>query len=139
MRKFLRDNRGMTLVEIMIVIAIIGSLMAILGNQVMGRLRSAKISQAKIQMGEMGKALDMYYTACNAYPTTEEGLQALVTKPASCSSWGPDPYLKKLSKDPWNGDYIYELSGSTPVIRTLGSDKREGGSGDAADLSSETL
>lgn len=139
MRQFLRDNRGMTLVEIMIVIAIIGSLMAILGNQVMGRLRSAKISQAKIQIGEISKALDMYYTACNSYPTTEEGLQALVTKPASCNSWGPEPYLKKLSKDPWNGDFIYESQGNTFIIRALGSDKREGGSGDAADISSENL
>ncbi len=139
MLKFLRDNRGMTLVEIMIVIAIIGSLMAILGNQVMGRLRSAKISQAKIQIGEISKALDMYYTACNSYPTTEEGLNALVVKPASCTSWGPEPYLKKLSKDPWNGDFIYENQGSTFTIRSLGSDKREGGAGDAADISSENL
>lgn len=139
MRKFLRDNRGMTLVEIMIVIAIIGSLMAILGQQVMGRLRSAKISQAKIQIGEIQKALDMYYTACNSYPSTEEGLQALVTKPASCAAWGPEPYVKKLSKDPWNGEYTYELSGSTPILKSLGSDKREGGAGDAADISSENL
>lgn len=135
--KILKNNRGMTLLEIMIVLVILGSLMAILATQVQGRLKSSKIKSAKIQIAEYGKALDMYFTDCNQYPSTEEGLGALVTAPSSCSGWGPDPYLKKVNKDPWSGDFVYESTGNNYVLKSLGSDHREGGSGDAADISSE--
>src|SRR4051812_38426368 len=104
---FVRNEKGMTLLEIMIVLVILGGLIAILATQVQGRLKTAKIRQAKIQISEIGKALDMYFTDCNQYPSTEEGLQALVQAPSTCSNWGPDPYLKKVQKDPWNGDFIY--------------------------------
>ncbi len=133
----IRNNKGMTLLEIMIVLVILGGLIAILATQVQGRLKKAKINQAKIQIAEYSKALDLYYTDCNRYPTTEEGMQALLTAPSSCSNWGPDPYLKKLMKDPWNGDFGYESAGNTFVLRSLGSDGREGGAGDAADVSSD--
>ena len=139
MLKLLKNNRGMTLIEIMIVIAILGGLMAILGQTVMGRLKKANMNQAKILIGEVSKALDMYYTDCSTYPSTEEGLQALIQKPAGCASWGPDPYLKKLNKDPWGKELIYENVGNTYIIRSLGADKREGGSGDGEDISSDKL
>ncbi len=135
--KKLRDSRGMTLLEIMIVLVILGGLVAILATQVQGRLKSSKIKSAKIQIAEYGKALDMYFTDCNQYPSAEEGLEALVTAPASCTSWGPDPYLKKVNKDPWGGEFVYESTGNNYVLRALGSDRREGGTGDAADVSSE--
>jgi general secretion pathway protein G len=135
----IRNNKGMTLLEIMIVLVILGGLTAILATQVNNRLKSARIKQAKIQMSEYGKALDMYFTDCNGYPTAEEGLQALVQAPGSCSNWGPDPYIKKVNKDPWNGDFIYESTGNNYVLRSLGSDRREGGTGDAQDISSEQL
>ena len=129
----------MTLIEIMIVIAILGGLMAILGQTVMGRLKKANMNQAKILIGEVSKALDMYYTDCSSYPTTEEGLQALLAKPASCNSWGPEPYLKKMNKDPWGGELQYESHGNSYTIRSLGADKREGGTGDGEDISSDKL
>ena len=135
----IRDQRGMTLLEIMIVLVILGSLIAILATSVQGRLKASKIKTAKIQMAEMGKSLDMYFTDCNQYPTNEEGLQALVQAPSSCSNWGPDPYMKKVSKDPWGGDYIYESTGNNYVLKSLGSDHREGGTGDAQDISSDQL
>ncbi len=135
----IRNNKGMTLLEIMIVLVILGSIAAILAGQVMGRLKTAKIRQAKIQIGEYGKALDMYFTDCNGYPSTEEGLGALVTAPSTCSNWGPDPYLKKVNRDPWNGEFTYESQGNGYVLKSLGSDKRDGGTGDAADISSENL
>jgi general secretion pathway protein G len=127
----------MTLLEIMIVLVILGGLIAILATSVRGSLKKAKIRQAKIQIAEYGKALDMYYTDCNRYPNTDEGLQALLTAPASCSNWGPDPYLKNLAKDPWGGDFIYESEGNTYLLKSLGSDHREGGSGDAKDVANE--
>lgn len=133
----IRNNKGMTLLEIMIVLVILGGLIAILATQVQGRLKKAKIRQAQIQIAEYGKALDMYFTDCNNYPTTEEGLGALAQAPSSCSNWGPDPYIKKVNKDPWGGDFSYESVGNNYVLKSLGSDRREGGSGDAADISSE--
>ena len=133
----IRNNKGMTLLEIMIVLVILGGLIAILATQVQGRLKKAKIRQAQIQISEYGKALDMYFTDCNNYPSTDEGLQALVEAPQSCNNWGPDPYLKKVNKDPWNGEFIYESTGNNYVLRSLGSDRRDGGTGDAADVSSD--
>jgi general secretion pathway protein G len=132
-----RDEKGMTLLEIMIVLVILGGLIAILATQVQGRLKKAKIRQAQIQIAEYGKSLDMYFTDCNNYPSTEEGLNALVTAPSTCSNWGPDPYIKKVNKDPWGGDFIYESQGNNYILKSLGSDRREGGSGDAADVSNE--
>jgi general secretion pathway protein G len=133
----IRNNKGMTLLEIMIVLMILGSLAVILVNQVMGRLKTAKIRQAKIQISEYGKALDMYYTDCNSYPSNEEGLNALMQAPASCTSWGPDPYLKKLNNDPWNHPFIYENTGNGYLLKSLGADGREGGTGENADISSD--
>lgn len=133
----IRNNKGMTLLEIMIVLVILGGLIAILATQVTARLKTAKIRQAKIQIAEIGKALDLYYTDCGSYPTNEEGLQALVQAPSSCTNWGPDPYMKKVGKDPWNGDFRYESQGNTYILKSLGSDHKEGGSGDAQDITNE--
>lgn len=135
----IRNQKGMTLLEIMIVLAIVASLIGVLATQINSRMKKAKINQAKIHIGEIGKALDMYYTDCNSYPTTAEGLGALVTQPSGCSQWGPDPYLKRAPKDPWGADYIYESQGNTYVLISLGADKKEGGSGDGADISSQDL
>jgi len=132
-----RNNKGMTLLEIMIVLVILGGLTAILATRVTSNLRKAKVKQTRIQIAEYGKALDMYFTDCNQYPTTEEGLQALVTAPASCQNWGPDSYLKKVDKDPFGGELVYESNGNSYTLKSLGSDHREGGTGDAADISSD--
>jgi general secretion pathway protein G len=137
----LRNQRGMTLIEIMIVIAIIGGLMAILGGKVMSNLSKAKVKQTYLAMGELSKALDMYYTDCGQYPTTEQGLKALLEPPGSgCSNWGPEPYIKKnLLKDPFNYPFIYEDQGNgqPPLIKSLGADGKEGGEGKNKDLTSQ--
>jgi general secretion pathway protein G len=135
----IRNRKGMTLLEIMIVLAIIASLIGVLASQINSRMKKAKINQAKIQIGEISKALDMYYTDCNSYPTSADGLQALVTQPSSCPSWGPDSYLKRTPKDPWAREFIYESQGNTFTLICLGSDGKEGGAGDAADISSADL
>lgn len=132
----IRNNKGMTLLEIMIVLVILGGLIAILATQVQGRLKKSQVNQAKIQIAEYSKALDLYYTDCNRYPTTEEGLNSLMTAPSSCSNWGPEPYLKKLAKDPWNNEFKYESQGNGFVLTSYGSDGREGGEGYAKDISS---
>lgn len=136
----LRNAKGMTILEIMIVIAIVGGLMGILGNTVLGQLKKAKIKQAKIQIAEMGKALDMFYTDCGFYPGSDAGLEALVDESAAnCDNWGPDPYVKKVDRDPWNNDFIYEVEGNSYILRSLGADREEGGKGENKDISSEDL
>ena len=132
----IRNAKGMTLLEIMIVLIILASLLGILGNQVVKQLAKAKIKEAQIQMAEIGKALDMFYTECGSYPSALDGL---VTQPAECSNWGPEPYLKKLPKDPWNHDFVYESTGSSYELISLGADGKQGGSGNNSDINSENL
>ena len=114
------NEKGMTLLEIMIVLVILGGLIAILATKVTGRLKTARVRQAQLQISEYGKALDMYFTDCNQYPSTEENLQALVAAPSTCPNWGPDPYTKKVNKDPWGGDFIYEIPTSHRQIHDTG-------------------
>lgn len=136
----LRNRKGMTLLEIMIVLAILATLIGILASKVTGRLKAANVKQAKIQIAEISKALDLYYTDCNSqYPSSSEGLNALVTQSSSCTQWGPDPYLKKLPKDPWGTPYIYESNGGSYTIISLGADKKEGGTNENADINSQDI
>ena len=134
-----KNTKGMTLLEIMIVLAILGGLITILATGVTSRLKTARIKEAKIQIAEISKALDMFYTDCSFYPTTEEGLDALVDRTDECESWGPEPYLKRVPLDPWKNEFIYELHGIQYVLISLGADKQEGGEGESADISSEEL
>ena len=137
--KTLKNQKGMTLVEIMIVLVILGIIAGASITMIQSNLKKAKVKQAGISIREISKALDLYYTDCGNYPTTEEGLQALVEATSSCSEWGPDPYVRKIPKDPWNHDFIYEAEGGSFVLISLGSDGREGGTNDAKDISSEDL
>jgi general secretion pathway protein G len=134
------NNKGMTLIEIMIVLVIVGSLLGFLGTTVMSQFRKAKKNQTKIQMGEIVKALDMYHVDCQSFPSTAQGLKALLEGPAECKNWGPDPYMKKSQlKDAFGGEFIYELDGNSYTIRSLGNDKKEGGTGADEDMSSADL
>ncbi len=137
----IHNQKGMTLVEIMIVIAIIGGLMATLGTVVFGKLGKARVSQAKMQLQEISKALEIYSTDCGAFPNNENGLNALIEAPGDCENWGPESYIKgnKLLKDPWQSDIIYELNGSTFKLISLGADKKEGGTGNDNDIDSTEL
>lgn len=137
--KIVRNSKGMTLLEIMIVLAILGGLIAVLATNVVDRLAKAKVKEARIQMVELGKALDMFYTDCGFYP--EDGLNSLLAAPSNCPNWGPEPYLKSkdLPRDPWGTDFIYEYTNGSYTLISLGEDRREGGSGNSADISSEEL
>jgi general secretion pathway protein G len=135
----LKNQRGMTLIEIMIVIAIIAGLMAVLGTSANTYLQRSRVENAKIQMREIGKQLEAYNLTCNQYPTTDQGLAALVSNPGDCSNWGPEPYIRKEPKDPWGKPFLYESDGATYAIRSLGRDRKEGGDGYDKDLSTEEL
>src|SRR5690349_21825114 len=126
----LNNRRGFTLVEIMIVIAILGALMALLAPRVTSNLTKAKVRQAYLGMGELSKELDLYYTDCGHYPSTEEGLKALLDNPGTCPNWGPEAYIKRnLLKDPWGHDYQYSLEDSQPLLTSYGADGKAGGDG----------
>ncbi|MFB1487205.1 MULTISPECIES: type II secretion system major pseudopilin GspG [unclassified Thiocapsa] len=131
--------RGFTLVELLVVLAILGLLAGLVGPQVMSFLGSSKSKTAKLQIENLAATLDMYRLEVGRYPTQAEGLQALVERPANIQSWN-GPYLRKgdVPKDPWGFDYQYRMPGENGAfdIWSLGADNREGGDGENADLRS---
>lgn len=137
--RFKRINKstGFTLIELLVVLAIIGLLAGLVGPQVMKHLGGAKTKTAQTQIEDFSGALDMYRLDVGSYPTTEQGLKALVEKPSNVNIWN-GPYLKKtkLPQDPWMKDYIYVSPGQHGKfdIVSLGADGREGGEGEDKDL-----
>jgi len=137
----LRNESGMTLIEIMIVIAIIAGLMAVLGTNVMSSFNKSKVSNTKVAMSEIKKALDQYNLNCGSYPQTEPGLRALVQDPGkdACPNWGEAYVKEKQLKDQWNRPFIYESDGQKVVLKSLGADGKDGGDGYNSDISSDDL
>jgi general secretion pathway protein G len=134
-KSFVLNQKGMTLIEIMIVIAILGGLMAILAPKFLKSKDKANIGQAKIQMGQLANSLSMYYNDCGHFP---QSLENLTAADASCTNWGPEAYAKaKDLIDPWKNSFVYELSGSEYSLKSLGGDGREGGSQFNADIQYE--
>jgi general secretion pathway protein G len=135
-------EQGFTLVEMLVVIAIIGLIMGLIGPRVLNYLSESKVKAAKIQMQSFSSALDLFNLDAGRYPSTSEGLDALVHRTPGVAAWN-GPYLKggAVPKDPWNNAYIYRTPGehSAYDIISLGADGQEGGSGVAADISLDTL
>lgn len=132
-------QRGMTLIEILVVLTLIGIVMGIVGGNFIGKGEKAKADAAKIEIGQIAQTLDLYKLEVGRYPTTQEGLQALVQAPAGATNWN-GPYWKKATvpKDPWGTDYKYASPGaSAPYeIVSLGADAKEGGEGVNKDITS---
>lgn len=129
---------GFTLVELLVVLAIIALIAAIAAPQVLRYLGSARVDAAKAQMRNLESALELLYVDAGRYPTTEEGLSALVEHPAGFTSWN-GPYMKQTAalRDPWGNPYQYKgpegLSGYS--LMSFGRDGKPGGDGQDADLS----
>ena len=134
-------ERGFTLIEMLVVISIIGLIMALVGPRVLNFLGELKVKAAKIQIESLTSALDIYALDTGQYPSNSEGLEALMQRPGSVTSWG-GPYLKGnvVPKDPWGKPYLYRSPGQHGAydILSYGADGQEGGTGAAADITNWT-
>jgi len=131
------QERGFSLIELIVVLVILGLLATVVGPKVMDRLGKGKVEIAKMQVSELSGALDLYRFDVGRYPTSAEGLGALITNPG-VENWS-GPYLKKqVPKDPWNREYQYRSPGehSDFDLYSLGADGAEGGDGENIDVSS---
>ena len=136
-RRPLSNERGMTLIEIMVVLLIVGGLMATLGQTVFSSFAKSKVQQTRLRFSELSKALEIYNGDCGGFPSTEQGLGVLLADPGKdvCPNWGPKAYAtKSIMNDMWSRAIIYESDGNTFLLKSLGSDRREGGAEDAKDL-----
>ena len=131
--------RGMTLIEILVVLTLIGIVMGIVGGNYLGQGEKAKAKAAKIEIEQIGQTLDLFRLEVGRYPTTQEGLQALITAPAGVPNWN-GPYWKKntLPKDPWTNEYKYASPGQHGAydLWSYGADGKEGGEGTNKDITS---
>jgi general secretion pathway protein G len=135
-----RRKAGFTLVEMLVVLAIIGLIVGIAAPRVFNQLAGAKVRAAKVQIESLKSALDLFFLDVGRYPSANEGLGALVMRPSNSPVWN-GPYIKSVAvpRDPWNHDYVYQSPGKDGRafdIVSLGADGRDGGSDSAADVTS---
>ena len=134
-------EQGFTLVEMLVVITIIALIMGLVGPRVLNFLGKSKVKAAKIQIQSLTSALDLYALDAGQYPSSSEGLEALMRRPGGVTTWS-GPYLKGdvVPKDPWGKPYIYRSPGQHGAydILSYGSDGQEGGTGAASDITSWT-
>jgi general secretion pathway protein G len=132
-------QRGFTLVELLVVLAILGLLVALAAPRVIQYLSKAKTDTAEIQIEKLGGVLDLYRLEVGRYPTQEEGLEALVERPPQVDNWN-GPYLKNRESltDPWGEPYVYRHPGEHGDydLYSLGADGKDGGDGEDRDVTS---
>lgn len=132
-----RTSGGFTLIELLVVLIILGLLAGIVLPNVIGQVGSSKSKAARVQIEELGAALDIFRLETGRYPTTQEGLRALVEQPGDLPNWN-GPYLKKrtVPDDPWDRPYQYRSPGQHGAydLYTLGRDGVEGGEDEEADV-----
>jgi general secretion pathway protein G len=132
-----RGNAGVTLIEMLVVVTIIGLFVALVGPRLWSNVDKAKAVKARADIDGLMGALGTFKLDNGNFPTTEQGLAALRTKPADAPQWAGPYTEKELSKDPWQHDYIYKFPGDhgdTPDIISLGADGQAGGDGINADI-----
>jgi len=132
-----RGQAGVTLIEMLVVVTIIGLFVALVGPSLWKKADAAKVTAARTQMQSFMTALGTYKLDTGNFPSTEQGLQALRVKPQDLNQWN-GPYLEKeIPKDPWGHDYLYKYPsehGDEPEIISLGADGQPGGEGNNADI-----
>ncbi|MGI9273203.1 MAG: type II secretion system major pseudopilin GspG [Woeseiaceae bacterium] len=133
-----KQQSGFTLIEIMVVVVIIGILAALVGPRLFGQVDRARIEAARAEISTIENAMKFYRLDNFAYPTSEQGIEALVTKPndPNVKNWNPGGYLERMPSDPWGNPYLYLNPGNQGEIDvyTLGADGAPGGEGNNADI-----
>ena len=128
---------GFTLIEILIVVVILGILGAVLVPNILSRPDTARVQAAQTDLRALSQTLEIYRLDNFQYPSSEQGLESLVDRPSGFpepKNWNPEGYLKKLPTDPWGSPYLYEKTGSSYSLISLGADGQEGGEGFNADI-----
>jgi general secretion pathway protein G len=131
-----RRQRGFTLMELLVVLAILGLLMSLVGPQVLNQLGGAKTKTAALQISDLEQALEMYKLDVGRFPNSDQGLDALVNRPSGVKGWN-GPYLKSsVPADPWDNDYHYKFPGDHADfdLFSYGQDGSAGGEGEDADV-----
>ena len=134
------QQRGFTLIEIMVVVVILGVLAALVVPQIMSRPDQAKAAAAQSDIKAIAMALDIYKLDNHQYPSSQQGLEALVSKPSGnppARNWNPDGYLKRLPIDPWGNAYQYRVPGARGTgydLFSFGADGKLGGDGLNAEI-----
>lgn len=139
MKTYFPKSKGFTLIELLVVILILGVLAALVVPRVVGRGDDARAVAAKADIAQIKSALKLYYLDNQRFPSTEQGLQALISKPTSGaipSNWKTGGYLEKLPKDPWGNAYVYLSPGAKGdfELMSYGADGQLGGEGANADI-----
>ena len=130
-------NQGFTLIEIMVVVVILGILGALIVPNIIGRPDEARVAAAQLNIQQIGNALEYYRLDNGFYPSTDQGLDALVTEPSGFpepNKWNPDGYLKSVPEDPWGEPYLYYNEDRSIDVYSFGADRQEGGEGIDADI-----
>lgn len=139
MNKSLKNRKGFTLLELLVVLGIIAMLAGIVGPQVMKHMGTAKTKAAKVQIEDISTALDMYKLDVGNYPSNQQGLTALIERPIDSKSWN-GPYLRKdkMPVDPWQQEYHYQMPGQHGKfdLYSYGADDKQGGEGEDQDVNS---
>lgn len=130
-----RRSSGFSLVEILVVVAIISLLLTLVGPAAMRHLQASRSTTAETQIRQLRAALDIFHIDVGRYPTEEEGLRALVLGDPTNNGWN-GPYLRDgaLPKDPWGNHYRYTLVDGRPILSSLGADGKPGGEGEDSDI-----
>jgi general secretion pathway protein G len=134
----LRASAGFTLIEIMVVVFILGLLVTLVAPKIIGRTDEARRTKALADVKGIEEALHLFKLDNGFYPTTDQGLQALVTRPSNARNYSPEGYLDKLPIDPWGNPYVYFSDGQDYIVKSYGADGQEGGEGKNADIDSRT-
>ncbi len=137
--KIRKSHQGFSLIEILIALTLLGIAGAFVAGKVLDQLHEGEVKSAKIQMSNLDARLKEFRRKCGFYPTTEQGLEALVTKPSGgreCKDYPPNGFIEDniVPKDPWNNDFVYESDGKSVNILSYGPDGEAGGEGNDVDI-----
>jgi general secretion pathway protein G len=142
MRERLRQSEsGFTLIELMVVILIIGLLATIVVQNLKGATDKAKRIKAQADISALKTALDRYYLDNGSYPSTDQGLPALISAPQNGkvpADYPPGGYIERIPNDPWGNGYVYQSDGDNYLLKSYGADGVEGGAGKNADIDGST-